>query len=394
MLSLPRHLFSVFEIISITLFGILIVLLGAFTLSHHAALQEQDLAPQGELAVTKPFEKNEVLAESTSVLFPAVVQPRVLAATAVVGTSSTPTPAPKYLPVVVPAGKHEAMTLKNGASFYVRDAVGNIDVAFTPSSLTVNNTLNIAGAVKLADDALPTNGILYAGDHSKLQTTRAESAGQLLLANDSKTPSFVTISGDATVSSTGGLTITCTDCLNATEIEDIYLLNSGDAGTGAFDFGGATSFEVVNGASPTVDATGELAIDTTADDLIYFGASTKRNISYKQTRSFTIESPADADNFLLFKAPYAMTITSINCVVDPADSSESVVIDIQERDSNGDSPASVDTTITCANTNTADDGTLSNAAIDANDWVGIDIGTVTGTVTQVSVTIGFTKDAE
>lgn len=47
-------------------------------------------------------------------------------------------------------------------------------------------------------------------------------------------------------------------------------------GTGVNDFGGATSFEIVNGASPTVDATGEIAIDTTSDQLIGYGASAKK----------------------------------------------------------------------------------------------------------------------
>lgn len=105
-----------------------------------------------------------------------------------------------------------------------------------------------------------------------------------------------------------------------------------------------------------------------------------------------IESPADADNFLIFKAPVALTITDIHCVVDPADSSESVVIDIQERTSTGDTPATVDATITCDNDGAEDDGTLTNGAIDAGDWVSIDIGTVTGTVTQVAVSIYYDYD--
>lgn len=48
-------------------------------------------------------------------------------------------------------------------------------------------------------------------------------------------------------------------------IDDIYLKNSGDTGTGVFDFGGATSFEIVNATSPTVNAAGEIAIDTDGD---------------------------------------------------------------------------------------------------------------------------------
>lgn len=51
--------------------------------------------------------------------------------------------------------------------------------------------------------------------------------------------------------------------LTGSKVEDVFLLNSGDVGTGVFDFGGATSVEIPNGASPTVDASGEIAIDTT-----------------------------------------------------------------------------------------------------------------------------------
>jgi hypothetical protein len=52
-------------------------------------------------------------------------------------------------------------------------------------------------------------------------------------------------------------------------IADAFLLNTGDAGTGVYDFGGADSFEVVNGTSPTVNANGEIALDTNTDgDLI------------------------------------------------------------------------------------------------------------------------------
>jgi hypothetical protein len=45
---------------------------------------------------------------------------------------------------------------------------------------------------------------------------------------------------------------------------------------GSWDFGGADSLEIPNGTAPTVDATGELAIDTTSDQLIGFGASAKK----------------------------------------------------------------------------------------------------------------------
>lgn len=217
------------------------------------------------------------------------------------------------------------------------------------------------------------------------------------------TPDYITLSGQVitrgTVDISDDTNLSCgTNCtLTGDEIgvDDAFLLNTGDVGTGVYDFGGATSVEIPNGTSPTVDATGEIAIDTTADDLIYYGGA-KRSIPYEMSKDFTLESPADADNFLWFKAPYALTITDIECIVDPADSSESAVITVQECDGNGDSCAGVDgaTTITCGNTTTSDDGTLSNGTIDADDYVALDIGTVTGTVSQLNVRVKYSKDAE
>jgi len=48
--------------------------------------------------------------------------------------------------------------------------------------------------------------------------------------------------------------------------DDVFILNTGDIGTGVYDFGGATSFEIPNSATPTVNAAGEIAIDTTITD--------------------------------------------------------------------------------------------------------------------------------
>ena len=115
---------------------------------------------------------------------------------------------------------------------------------------------------------------------------------------------------------------------------------------------------------------------------------------YDDSTHIALDSPVDADNIVLGKLRDTITIVDVHCIVDPADSTESVVIDIQERDSSGDSPASFDTTITCDNDGAEDDGSLSNPTFDAGDWWGIDIGTVTGTVTWLTVSIYFTIDRE
>lgn len=115
---------------------------------------------------------------------------------------------------------------------------------------------------------------------------------------------------------------------------------------------------------------------------------------YTRTASANVVSPTTSSDFFFgkVKAPAGITVTEIDCVVDPADTGESVVITVNEYDGNGDTPAGVDgaTTITCGNTNTADDGSLSNAAIDLDDFWGVDVGTVTGTVTNLVITVTYT----
>ena len=87
----------------------------------------------------------------------------------------------------------------------------------------------------------------------------------------------LTVAGDTgSTAMTPGDTLTITGGTNATSamsgdiltvnVDDSFILNTGDVGTGVYDFGGATSFEIPNSATPTVDAAGEIAIDTTVTD--------------------------------------------------------------------------------------------------------------------------------
>lgn len=89
--------------------------------------------------------------------------------------------------------------------------------------------------------------------------------------------SDTTVAGDSgSTGITPGDTLTIAGGTNATtamsgdtltiNVDDAFLSNSGDTGTGVYDFGGATSFEIPNGATPTVDAAGEIAVDTTITD--------------------------------------------------------------------------------------------------------------------------------
>ncbi len=167
-------------------------------------------------------------------------------------------------------------------------------------------------------------------------------------------------------------------------------LATGDTYSGVHDFGGATSIEIVNGSSPTVDAAGEIAIDTTSDQLIYYGGA-KRVVTYKKQKDFVIKTPADADDFILFKAQTAITITDIHCI---AQGGTSISMDVQECDSAGANCATVDAAITCDTDGAEDDGTLSNGTIDAGDWVKIVLGAPSGTVNFLTGSIYYVETAD
>jgi hypothetical protein len=120
-------------------------------------------------------------------------------------------------------------------------------------------------------------------------------------------------------------------------------------------------------------------------------AGTGNDITVPFEYHLTITTPADADDVLIFKAPRAITITDIYTIVDPADSAESISVDIQECDGTGDNCATVDAAITADNDGAEDDGTLSNGTIDSGDWVMLVLGAPTGTITALTVTIVGTQ---
>ncbi|OGI88134.1 hypothetical protein A2995_00140 [Candidatus Nomurabacteria bacterium RIFCSPLOWO2_01_FULL_33_24] len=106
---------------------------------------------------------------------------------------------------------------------------------------------------------LTDGGILLGSGTSAVTATSQPTNGQLLIGSTGVDPVLATITGGTNLTTTNGSgTITL-------DVDDSFILNTGDIGTGVFDFGGATSIEIVNGTGPTVDTTGEIAIDTNAD---------------------------------------------------------------------------------------------------------------------------------
>lgn len=149
---------------------------------------------------------------------------------------------------------------------------------------------------------------------------------------------------------------------------------------GSIDAGGATFFEIPNGTAPTANDPGEIAHDTTGNQLVvddYVMANADQII---WSRTVASTSPAFIAGSLM-PLPTRLdgfTITRIQCHVVTGTSK---VIAIEDASAN----ASED--ITCATTNTTDDGSITNATFTASELGYIDFGATSGSVDYVNITV-------
>jgi len=115
--------------------------------------------------------------------------------------------------------------------------------ATTTGNLSVGNfTINGENFTDLTGTGLVnTGGALThstANGYSHIPATGA--SAQLLQYTSAGTAKWITLSGQASIADGGVLTVsdmTCTNCLNATEIEDIYVLNTSDTMSGSLAVG-------------------------------------------------------------------------------------------------------------------------------------------------------------
>lgn len=159
--------------------------------------------------------------------------------------------------------------------------------------------------------------------------------------------------------------------------------------TGAVDFGSATSTEIVSAANPTIDAAGEIGIVTGANALsgIRYYGDAARFIPAYQVKSFHITNPTATDDFLIAKMPYTITIREIHGVCHDG---TSIAIVLNECDSNGDNPVAICNSATVTTSDTT--ATITNASVDAGDYMSYTCSNNTGSVTKALVTIYYTVD--
>jgi hypothetical protein len=143
-------------------------------------------------------------------------------------------------------------------------------------------------------------------------------------------------------------------------------------------------------ANATVNAAGEMTIDTTTDQIRWYGTE-QRQLSPKLTFSVVVPSVADTDDMLIMKAPYGMTITALDCIVSAA---TSATINIQECDSAGANCVDTATSDLACDTDGANTTTLNNAVIDSGDWLKLDVASISGTPGALTVTVTYTIVAD
>jgi len=171
---------------------------------------------------------------------------------------------------------------------------------------------------------------------------------------------------------------------------DGFLLNDGDTGTGVYDFGGATTFEIPNAANPTTAGAGIIAHDTD-DEFLEFGANS-RVVGALQVKTFVIYNPDSVGSdvclfhFMADVYPHGVTMKDI-AVSTSATSTDAVTL--EEWDDRAGSTQSTIETITLSSQYTEDDGTLSDAALAADSFLNLLTSSFDDDIQQIEVTITF-----
>ena len=171
------------------------------------------------------------------------------------------------------------------------------------------------------------------------------------------------------------------------------LVNQTITGLGIWDLGGATSFEIPNGTGPTVDTTGEIAIDTTTGQLKFFDGADTHIITGTTTKSFNIASTTlDAmgkdfktgtTTLLLANFPEAMTLRAFYCT---ASTTGTALVRF------GDPTGNYTETSTCTTGGLT--STVTNNTWTAYEGFTVQASSTAGAVSRITVTAVFNKTAD
>jgi hypothetical protein len=280
--------------------------------------------------------------------------------------------------------------------------LGNLLLFFATQDMTLTGTIDASGATITFPTSitLDTPTFTLADDSTiTLPGAASDYAGGLLSCDTDGTCGWTNPSSLLTSVDLSSVTISGGTASRMAEWDGSGNLTSSDTattGTGAPVKGTGPTISlgenstINNGASPTVNAAGEVAIDTTTDQIRWYGTA-QQQLSPKLTFSVVVPSVADTDDMLIMKAPYGMTITALDCIVSAA---TSATINIQECDSAGASCVDTATSDLACDTDGANTTTLNNAVVDSGDWLKLDVASISGTPGTLTVTVTYTIVAD
>lgn len=278
-------------------------------------------------------------------------------------------------------------------------------------SISASSTLQSTGAARFystarIDGATTLNGVAYTWPSSD------GSSSQRLQTNGAGTLSWATVSSSDWLKQTnfGVLNLTASTTIPYWAKDAIYasstlqvqgLTTLANATTSLLTVSNGawftTSLILPNGTSPTVDTLGQIALDTTKDQLLYYSGGRINVLQATSSFSFLVPSPSgfSGKDYPLKKLNNNITISKINCITDPTDTTGvQMQIDLYESNSTGDATSTVDAIITCDNDGATDDNSLTNPTIDLNDWLGVHFYTASGTPQSVTVDVQYTIDRQ
>jgi hypothetical protein len=265
----------------------------------------------------------------------------------------------------------------------------------TAEELDVNGTATstFANGIDLSAGCFSVLGVCVGGDVD--QNIWLTVAGDTGSTAANTTTDTLTIAGG-----TNATTVMSGDSLTV-NVDDAFLLNTGDIGTGVFDFGGATSFEAVNSSNPVLTVLGQFGFDTTDGTLLWYDGTAERVIAHDiYQANFTIYADDSWDNeeVPIWISPKDMAITVVQ--VDSVVFGTNPSLDWQLEERAFGSATTTGTTIIDATETTTDFGvsttTFSNAELSTKAHIVFTTGASaeTNTVDLIQGVIYYRKDVE
>jgi len=141
------------------------------------------------------------------------------------------------------------------------------------------------------------NGVLYGNGTGALSASVAGTSGQILLANDSGIPTFVTMSGDAAIASSGLLTIN-SGTINSAKILNATIINEDISGSAGIEY---SKLNLTGSVLDSDIATGTIANNKLANSVLFLTLGTSGNdinissttVSLGDTLSINIPDASD-----------------------------------------------------------------------------------------------------